>query len=182
MATAILDRASTEWAKRPSDQRYLSLDDLKTAVTQRKDESWTLTTPVSDLRVKADDGLTVEAFDRASGERRELSPTNWSFGQLAQHARAPAYYLRHIPAELAAINVQWGLEHTPLRDDSLVLGQTNGHQTLRSMTSTSYGRIWDRQVVEAVERANGEGRWQFQRPATRFRTRSEPLLSTPATG
>ena len=176
MATATLGRASTEWATRPSDQRYLRLDDLKAAVTQRKDESWTLTAPVSDLRVKADEGLTVEAFDRASGERRELTPTNWSFGQLAQHARAPVYYLRQIPAELAAINVQWGLEHIPLRDESLVLGQTNGHQALRSMTSTSYGRIWDRQVVEAVERVNGEGRWQV--PAASYSAQNPNRATT----
>ena len=171
-----LTTASQQWASRPDDQRYLSLADLKAAVEQRREESWTLTTPVKGLQVSVDDGLAVAAYDRTQGTPRQLRPTHWALGQLAQHARTPAYYLRTIPEELAAINLQWGLEHSPLRDESLILGQTNGSTALRSMTSTSYGRIWDRQVVEAVERVNEDGRWQI--PAASYSAQNPKRATT----
>ena len=176
MVTATLSKASAEWASRPDDQRYLTLGELKTAVQGRRHESWTLTTPVQDLRVKIDGGLEVEAYDITRGEPRLLSPTHWAFGQLSQYAQAPASYLRKLPAELAGINLQWGLEHTPIRDESLVLGQTNGSNILRSMTSTSYGRIWDQEVVAAVERVNQDGRWQV--PAASYTTQNPRRATT----
>jgi len=155
--------ASRQWATRPDDQRYTSFEDLKQAVLQRKSESWTARPQTNALRVLPTDqgGLGVQVFDPTQGEERVLEPTNWSFGQLCQYAKAPAAYLRTLPAELSAINLQWGLEKAPLRDDALVLAQSNGENHLRAMTSLSYGRIWDHQVVEAVERVNPDGRWQI---------------------
>ena len=160
--------ASRQWASRPDDQRFLTLEDLKESVHQRREESWTLVSPAQNLRCTVDERdkhLRIKAFDVTAGEERWLTPTHWSFGQLSQYASAPAAYLRTLPDELAAINLQWGLEHNPIRQDALVLGQSNGAEMLRSMTSTSYGRIWDEQVVEAVERVNADGTWQV--PASR---------------
>jgi len=169
--------ASKQWATRPDDQRFLSLEDLKTAVHERRQESWTLNTAVGQLRVQVTDGdgLAVEAYDAAQGYRRQLEPTNWAFGQLAQYAQAPAAYLRKLPTELTAINLQWGLEHGPIRADTLALAQSNGTNVLRSLTSTSYGRIWDEQVVDAVIGVNEDGRWKV--PASSEAT-SNPKRAT----
>jgi hypothetical protein len=173
-----INRASQEWASRPDDQRYLSLADLKAAVMQRKAESWTATPASRDLRIIPGDGgsLSVQVYDPTHGEQRSLTPTNWSFSQLAGYAQAPAAYLRQLPSELAAINLQWGLEQNARRDGALVLAQSNGDNKLRAMTSTSYGRIWDHQVVEAVERVNGEGRWQV--PAATYATHNPKRATT----
>jgi len=91
------------------------------------------------------------------------------------YAQAPASYLRKLPSELAAINLQWGLEKNPVRDDVLVLARSNGDNTVRALTSQSHGRIWDLQVVEAVQRVNGDGRWQI--PAASYAT-SNPKRAT----
>ena len=173
-----INRASQEWVSRPEDQRFLSLEELKASVLQRKRESWTATPRCRDLRVLPTEtqGLVVEAYDPTHGERRQLAPTNWSFGQLAQYAGAPGSYLRKLPAELAAINLQWGLEQQPVRDDTLVLAQSNGHHELRALTSTSYGRIWDHEVVEAVERVNQSGRWVI--PAASYTTTNPRRATT----
>lgn len=173
-----LMQASRQWASRPDDQRFLTLEDLKNSVSQRKSESWTATPNVRDLRVIAQDNddLGVQLFDPTIGQQRVVSPTNWGFNQLAQYAKAPATYLRSLPAELAAINMQWGLEHNSMRDDALVLAQSNGSNSLRAMTSTSYGRIWDIQVVNAVERVNGDGRWQI--PAASYATQNPKRATT----
>lgn len=179
-STLNLMTASDQWATRPDDQRFASLADLKAAVLARKGESWTATPqtgPGANLMVHpSESGLQVNIYDPARGSRVDLAPTHWAFGQLAQYAKAPASYLRGLPQELAAINLQWGLEHAPLRDDSLVLAQSNGTNILRAMTSTSYGRIWDHQVVEAVERVNPDGRWQI--PAATYATTNPKRATT----
>lgn len=168
--------ASEQWASRPDDQRFLSLADLRASVEQRKSESWTATPRVSDLRTHIENGqLELEVFDPTIGARRLLTPTHWGFNQLAQHANAPASYLRRLPRELAAINLQYGLERDNLRSDTLVLAQSNGHNQLRALTSQSYGRIWDLEVVQAVERVNQDGRWQI--PAASYAT-SNPKRAT----
>ena len=169
--------ASQQWANRPEDQRYLSLADLHAAMMKRKQESWTTTPLTRDIRVLASNQeIGVKVYDGTHGEDRALTLTNYAFGQLAQYAQAPASYLRKLPVELACINLQWGLEKNGLRDDSLVLAQSNGENQLRAMTSTSYGRIWDHQVVESVQRANEDGRWEI--PASSYSTRNPKRATT----
>jgi hypothetical protein len=102
---------SHQWATRPDDQRFLSLEDLHASVATRRGESWTATPYTRELRVVPQaDQLALSVFDPTAGERRDLELSNWSFGQLSQYAQAPAAYLRKLPADLAAINLQWGLE------------------------------------------------------------------------
>ena len=177
MRGQVLGRASHEWKSRPDDQRFLTLQDLHESVLKRKTESWTATPRLSDLRVTVgeEDAIMVDMFDPSHGERRQVAPSNWGFGQLCQVANAPAAYMRKLPAELAAIDIQYGLEKMSLRDDALMLCQTNGHDSLRAVTSTSYGRIWDSTVVEAIEKVNQDGRWVI--PSASYAARN-PLRAT----
>ena len=171
-----LNQASREWSVRPNDQRFLTLEDLHRSVLARKRESWTAAPACTELRVlpTEDGGIGVEVLDPTHGDRRMLSPTNWSFNQLAQFAEAPASYLRKLPPDLASINLQYGLEHGA-KQNPLVLAQSNGNNTLRAMTSTSYGRIWDHQVVESVQKVNSDGRWVI--PSASYST-TNPLRAT----
>ncbi len=174
--STVLTEASHQWATRKEDERFLSLADLKAHVAKRRTESWTATPKASELRIVPDNNnIGVEVYDPSYGQRRVVEPTHFGFGQLAQYASAPAAYLRSLPAELAAINLQWGLEHNPMREEALMLAQSNGSNTLRAITSTSYGRIWDSQVVDAVEKVNQDGRWQI--PAASYAT-SNPKRAT----
>lgn len=170
--------ASREWATRPDDQRFLSLDELAAKVSQRKNESWTAAPLTETLRVipQADDGLALAVYDPTAGRTRELFPTHNAFNQLSQYASAPAAYLRSLPSQLAAINLQWGLEHSAKREDALVLAQSNGDHKLRAMTSTSYGRIWDIDVVNAVRQCNTDGRWVV--PAASYTTTNPRRATT----
>jgi hypothetical protein len=172
--------ASREWASRPDDQRFLTLADLKAKVRQRKAESWTNAMTTDNMTVTFDDdagtlGLKVPRTGVA-GEV-ELGPTNWAFGQLAGFAGAPTKYLREkLPPSLAAMCLQFGLDHNPIRDQALVLAQSNGQHTVRSLTSTSYGRIWDIDVVEGVERANALGNWVV--PAASYKAANPKRATT----
>lgn len=166
-----------EWKTRPEDERFLTLEDLKQSVLTRKKESWTVSGEPSKIRIGVqDNAITAQIYNRAIGQDVALTPTHFAFGQLAQYAKAPGSYLRELPAELAAINLQWGLEHNPVRDNVLTLAQSNGSHKLRAMTSTSYGRIWDSQVVQAVERVNHDGRWVI--PAASYASHNPKRATT----
>ncbi len=173
-----ITRASREWASRPDDQRFLTVDDLHKSVLARKRESWTASPSCKQMRVLPleNNEIGVQVYSPTAGEERMLTPTNWSFNQLSAYAKAPASYLRSLPAELACINLQYGLEMNASRDDALVLAQSNGNNVLRAMTSPSYGRIWDSEVVTAVQKANVDGRWQV--PAASYATTNPKRATT----
>jgi hypothetical protein len=178
MSENIITRASKEWKSRPDDQRFLSLEELAAKVGTRKRESWTARPLTDRLQVVPgpDNTLAIQVYDPSAGATRNLAPTNFAFGQLANYAQAPASYLKKLPSELAAINLQWGLERSPLREDALVLAQSNGEHKLRAMISVSYGRIWDSEVVSAVQKANADGRWRV--PAASYATTNPKRATT----
>ena len=101
------------------------------------------------------------------GADAPVTPTHWSFGQLASQVGAPAAYLRQLPAPLAAINLQYGLtshraeQIKTLETDDPVSG---GRLELRAVTGPDYGRIYDHELVEAVQKIAGNGtgdtRWK----------------------
>jgi hypothetical protein len=159
-----IGRVSSEWFSRPDDERFLSLSDLAHAVRDRAERSCT--------RVVETNLIHVEA-NRADGERLSLIlpsaeapvvPTHWSFGQLASQIGAPAAYLRQLPAALAGINLQYGL--TSHRAEQIKTLETeDGRVELRAVTGPDYGRIYDHELVEAVQRIAGNGtgdtRWKI---------------------
>lgn len=168
--------ASKQWMSRTDDQRFTSLAELKAAVSKRKDESFTQQVRSDRLQVafrESDQDLRLVAPGR---EDKPLELTNWSFGQLAQLASAPASYLRQLPAQLAAQNLQYGLENRADRPDALLYGMSNGDDHVAALTSVKYGRIYDLQVVNAVEQANPEGRWQV--PAASYAARDPKRATT----
>lgn len=168
-----------QWASRPDDQRFLTLEDLHAATIRRKDTSYTSQVELKDVQVLPEPNNRLSlAFDRMATNRTEtVEPTHWSFGQMASLTGAPASWLRRVPSALAAINLQYGIENTASRDNSLLLvdGSTN---QLRAITSTTYGRIWDHEVVEAVQRMNEAhgGRWKI--PSASYATRNPKRAST----
>ncbi len=97
------------------------------------------------------------------GAEAALAPTHWSFGQLASLVGAPASYLRQLPAPLAGVNLQYGL--TSHRAEQVkTLEIEDGRVELRAATGPDYGRIYDHELVAAVQRIAGNGtgdtRWK----------------------
>jgi hypothetical protein len=172
-----------EWASRPDDQRFLTLDDLQRHVEQRKRESWTLATEPKNIRAVLHEGdgapqLRIRVEDPSRDDPVDLTPTHWSFGQFAAMAGASSGvgYLRTMPAELAAINLQWGLEHRAVREEALLYAQSNGANVARCWTSTTYGRIYDLDVCRAVQKVNADGRWKV--PAASYATKNPKRATT----
>jgi hypothetical protein len=156
-------RVSSEWFSRPADERFLSLSDLFAAVRERTTRSQTRTVQTAAIRVEA----TPDDPERLSlllpGSERTIAPTHWSFGQLASLVGAPATYLRGLPAPLAGINLQYGLS-SHRAEQIKTLEIEDGRVELRAVTGADYGRIYDHELVSAVQRIAGNGtgdtRWK----------------------
>lgn len=139
-----LYHASRQWATRPADQRFWTLAEMLQAVDHYRDSARTAVAPLASLQAVPDgDELLIQG---KAGTPARL--THWSMGQLARTVGAPAEYLRGLPADLAAANVNHGLASRPASDSANLLIHRNGSLVLRSLTSDSYTRIWDADVVK----------------------------------
>lgn len=156
-------RVSSEWFNRLADERYLSLTDLRNSVRARSQRSRTRIVESERIRVEASRDDAERLLLMLPDAEAPVAPTHWSFGQLARLVGAPAAYLRQLPAPLAAINLQYGL--TSQRAEQVkTLEIQNGRLELRAVTGPDYGRIFDHELVEAVQKIAGNGtgdtRWK----------------------
>ncbi|MER9126396.1 DUF932 domain-containing protein [Mesorhizobium sp. M0959] len=156
-------RVSSEWFNRPADERYLSLTDLHNSVKRRSERSKTRIVESELIRVEASRDDPERLRLMLPDAHASVAPTHWSFGQLASLVGAPAAYLRQLPAPLAAINLQHGLlNHRAEQMKSLEI--ENGRLELRAVTGPDYGRIFDSELVDAVQKIAGNGsgdtRWK----------------------
>ena len=162
-----IGRVSSEWFSRPDDERYLSLSELYASVKGRAERSRTRTVESAVIRVEAhrDDPENLALI--LPDAEAPVAPTHWSFGQLASLVSAPAAYLRQLPAPLAGINLQYGL--TSHRAEQIKTLETeDGRTELRAVTGPDYGRIYDHELVAAVQKiaGNGTGDTRWKVPGT----------------
>ncbi|MCB1469538.1 MAG: DUF932 domain-containing protein, partial [Rhizobiaceae bacterium] len=158
-----IGRVSSEWFSRPVDERYLSLSELARSVRDRADRSRTRVVESALVHVEANRDDPERLAFMLPGANAPVSPTHWSFGQFASLVGAPAAYLRQLPAALAGINLQYGLSSN--RAEQIKTFETDdGRVELRAVTGPDHGRIFDHELVEAVQRIAGNGtgdtRWK----------------------
>ncbi|MDB5412977.1 MAG: hypothetical protein JWR10_1312 [Rubritepida sp.] len=158
-----ISRVSSEWFNRPADERYLSLSELMGSVQRRAERSRARTVDTAAIRVEASRDDAERLTLVLPGADQLVSPTHWSFGQLASIVGAPATYLRQLPAPLAGINLQYGL-NSHRAEQVKTLEIENGRVELRAVTGPDYGRIYDHELVAAVQKIAGDGtgdtRWK----------------------
>jgi hypothetical protein len=150
---------SRQWASRPDDERHETLDSLQFAVDHRRQlshEVEKLDFATLSLAFDGDDDLYLSGHNGAP-----VRFTNWSFGQFAGLLGSRASYLRELPAPLAKLLLEYHLEKTASgrQQAKLLYTYEDGEGQARAFTSTNYGRIWDAQVVRAVQHINQDGRW-----------------------
>lgn len=161
-AGQVRSELSRQWASRPHDQRFTSLDDLLAFRRDQQDRSREArmlpgqikaTTP--EIRTKADmEQLTFEV------DGAELSATHWAFGQIASRAKAPAAYLRTLPTPIVADALNWGLRYAGNDEGVKLLYSELGNDVNRldAVTGPDYGRVFDTEVIAALQRVAGNGR------------------------
>lgn len=140
---------SRQWSSRPDDQRFLTVPDLAAHVHRRRELSAQKDVALEHITVTARDGEMMIVNNSKGGE---ALTTNWSFGQVCSMAGAPASYLRKLPAAVAQIPLAYSLKNVDRVDAKLLLEHDEEKRlwTARAVTSPTYGRIWDAEVVDAL--------------------------------
>jgi hypothetical protein len=153
-----LMQASRQWASRPDDERFTSLDEMVAHFRQQRE--------ISVGKVVASRGLEARPLDDDESRKSLVVlgpnggptiPTHWSFAQLAQRVGAPAGYLRGLPADLAADCINHGIARRPVEEIGCLLRKNGGPAELSAVTGPNYGRIWNLDVVQALQSRFGDG-------------------------
>lgn len=144
-----LFHAHHQWATRPQDQRFATLDQLYMVTRAYAEQAKEKSVPWSDLRVEAS-GDDLQLVGKAGVP---AAVTHYAFGQLAGRAGAPAEYLRNLPPTLAAQNLNYGLKEKSDATGAQLLFHANGGLVLRAATSDTYSRVWNYEVVARLQQA-----------------------------
>jgi hypothetical protein len=156
---------STQWATRPDDQRFLSLDALYESCALRRDHAVETVIPAGKMIFRG----TEEEPDKlvAMCPNGDIfNPTHFSFGQICQLAHMggkTADVFRSMPSWLAGLNLTYGLSRN-VRDEPIKIYGDSDERMLRAATGKDYGRIFDADLVATVQRFAGNGtgdtRWK----------------------
>lgn len=139
-----LFHASHQWATRPEDQKFNSLQEVYNVTKAYAEQAREKNVPWSDLRVEASGDADLQLVGKA-GVPANL--THYAFGQLANRVGAPAEYLRKLPPTLAAQNLNHGLKNKGDTSEAKLLFHSNNQLLLRAATSDVYSRIWNYEVM-----------------------------------
>lgn len=142
-----LFQASNQWATRPADERFASLQDMYNACRSYYENSVGSTFTLGNSRIVANgDDVLIEG---KTGNRAKL--THHAFGQLSNIVGAPANYLRNLPVDLAANNLNYGMQQKGIAENPRRgLFHRNCNLVMRCMTSTQYQRIWNWEVIQRL--------------------------------
>ena len=129
--------AHREWASRPPDERFNSVQALYEAARTRRigTEERDIETVDFGTEAVAED---VIALRDPSG--RPAALTHWSFEQLATIAGAPPKYLRTLPASIASAAINHGLQRQR-RDQHQLFTDQAAPWTVHAITSPRYARV-----------------------------------------
>jgi hypothetical protein len=146
MSAATAYTAHREWATRPPDERYASIEALHEAARARRDRTMERDIETGDFRTDAagDDSLVLL---EASGRTAAL--THWSFEQLATIAGAPPKYLRSLPAPIASDAINYGLQHHRRTQHQLFVDR-DAPWTVHAITSSRYARVHHDELASRV--------------------------------
>lgn len=139
---------SKQWANRPNEEKYLDLNTMRQALHERFINSRTVELNSKNILFNRDMDLEL---DRDS----HLKLTNHAYNQLCALSNSPIEYLKRLPSDMAADCIRWGLFNKEQENVKALYDAKK--KTLRAITSPTYGRIWDYEVIDQVQRVAGNG-------------------------
>ena len=160
-----LMQASREWASRPPDQRFWSLEDLHAHSVQERSRSLGGVCRADAVRIahNPDTGLMLQ------GKESSARLTNWSFGQICNRAKAPQSFLSRLPGPMVAdvMNERLRAEASDHDTDLRILIRRGETPTARAITSSRYTRIWNSEITRRLLSLQSAG-WRTPpaRPST----------------
>lgn len=150
-----------QWLSRPADERFLSVIDLHASCEIEHRNSAAKVLPNRSLTVTPVENDTHhEALQIVGPNGGRVDFTHHSFNQIAGLAKAPAGFLRELPAELTADCLNWRLHHQRgVEDLGLLLTkqEDTGAILARAATGPGYGRVWNDTITGSLLRIFGDG-------------------------
>lgn len=178
MSGSNLYAAAKQWASRPADERFWTLEDARDTCKAYADTATEQTIDLGRAAVAAVNGTDVGLVLPDGAGVAKL--THWSFGQLCRRANAPADYLRRLPAALASQCVRAGIKAAcgDEPDQTKALVHANGTTVLRSVTSEKYTRFWNWEVFDRLVPMQADG-WRVPpaRPSAADDPRARPATA-----
>lgn len=151
---AVNSTAANQYANRPKDESFATLEEMIGSAQSQRDHSKEVGYNLKDLYIEPNT-LSDENTIQLTSPKGSGLFTNWSFGQFARMIGAPAGYLRTLPTRTIADAMNHGIKETPAGTRAVILAQApngNPHPTIRSVTSDSYGRLWDGQLYDSANK------------------------------
>jgi hypothetical protein len=138
--------AHREWASRPPDERYQSVQALHDAARARRlrIEERTIDSGTLNTDAVGSDALVIH---ETSGRTAAL--THWSFEQLAGIAGGPPKYLRSLPASIASDAINAGLRRHD-RERHQLFADRADPWTVHAITSPRYARVHHDELAARV--------------------------------
>ena len=139
-----LFHAANQWATRPQDERFDSLEAMHRACLAYAAHAAEARRPWRDLKLAVDNGQLVMVGP--SGAPATL--THYAMGQLCGRAGAPAGFVRQLPAPLAVAVLSDRLAARPDQGaPANLLFHRNGGLVLRATLTDNYVRVWNHEVI-----------------------------------
>lgn len=158
-------RASVQWYSRPDDERFTSLLDLQSHVNHVRQNSMSRKMVARDLAFAPASETDTKALVCVGPNGSAVDVTHWSFGQASARAKAPAGYLRTLPAPMVADCLNYGL-HTNAEEVGALVTRLDAAPVLRALTGPNYGRVWNSEIVNSLVERFGDGlSGQFRVPS-----------------
>jgi hypothetical protein len=144
------NEAHREWASRPSDERYQSVESLHNAALARDVRAVSKIIPATTLEVAP----MGEELALAGKGGALVKLTNYSFGQIAAHAKAPASFISTLTPSTAALVLNEKLAKSERQGHQVYVGRdtpSNPSQfTLRSLNSPAYARVKHSDITQRL--------------------------------
>lgn len=150
-----LTLAHTQWANRPDDERFASIPDMLAAAQKKKDYSVQSTNRMGSIRV---DALDADSLVVRRNGLPDAAINNYAFGQLCNRLDYPVGgIVGKVDANIAASIINHRLSKIdPDTEVQTLVDCQDGNVNIRSVTSDSYARFYDADVIRsalAMERA-----------------------------
>jgi len=142
-----LFNASAQWAYRPDDERFWTLDEMLQETRILRDSAAVSDLSLPECRVEANGNELL----MVSPNGNEAAFSHYAFGQTARLLNAPANYLRTVPAVLVAPVVNHHLRALGEQKDHMALfRRTDDRLVLNAITGQGYSRIWNCDIAERL--------------------------------
>jgi hypothetical protein len=184
-----LHTAHNQWANRPADERFESIDALQAACENIKHNSEVYDAALLGIKAEAvsDTGLTL-----VGNAGNKATMTNFAANQLfARLGCSMSSVLNKINAPIAADIINYRVHQLSEEDrakklkllmNKVDVGQDKPIRSIRSITSDSYGRFWNADLIPFLRFAADNG-WRVpparpalaNQPGTRVATEADCL-------